>query len=88
MKILPTWKLYRFLTQPASRAFKVVYQVTMTDNSAAKMSIPFDGKQEHYEEWSSTFIDYCTIKKCNKMIIHDQAQLPTEAAIQIGRAHV
>lgn len=46
----------------------------MTDFSAVK-TIPFDGKQENYNEWSTTFVDYCTMKKCSKMLLTDQPTL-------------
>jgi hypothetical protein len=55
-----------------------VNQVTMTDLSAVK-TIPFDGKVEHYEEWSTTFVDYCTMKKCSKMILNDQPNLKPDS---------
>jgi hypothetical protein len=64
---------YSVLTQPASRAFNVVYQRTMTDFSAVK-AIPFNGKVEHYEERLTAYVDYCTMKKCSNMILKD---LPT-----------
>jgi hypothetical protein len=55
-----------------------VYQVTMTDFSAVKR-IPFNGNVEHYEEWSTTFVDYCTMMKCSQMILNDQPTLKADA---------
>ena len=46
----------------------------MTDFSAVK-TIPFDGRKESYNEWSTTFVDYCTMKRCSKMILTDQPTL-------------
>jgi hypothetical protein len=50
----------------------------MTDFSAAK-TIPFNGKVEHYKEWSTTFVDYCTLKKCSNMILNDSPNLKPDS---------
>ena len=54
----------------------------MTDFSAVK-TIPFDGKAESYQEWSTTFIDYCTMKKCSNMILADQPDLRPDIDILV-----
>ena len=77
------------MTQPAARAFKVVNQVTMTDFSAVK-TIPFDGKAESYHEWSTTFIDYCNLKKCSNMILAYQPDLrpDVDVLVDTDTAHI
>ena len=80
---------YRLVTQPAARAFKVVNQVTMTDFSAVK-TIPFDGKAESYHDWSTTFTDYLTMKKCSNMILtaHPDLRPDADTLIETDANHI
>ena len=36
---------------------------------------PFEGKKKSYNEWPTTFLDYCNMKKCSKIILTDPRTL-------------